>query len=351
MKDFTHLSSNERRSIQRFVETGKGIRFIARKLNRGAGTISEELKKYSVKGKYDARKAELKAKIARKNSKLQCLKVAMIPVLKDYVIENMKREQSPEGISGRIKEKDKHIPYASLKAIYKFVYSPHGRQIEKFLYSKIVKKKGGPKRGGSSASRDGRIMIDKRPKRIEKRKEFGHFEGDFIESGKDGKGSLLVITERKTRFPFIVYTEDKSTAHINNLIAETLKDCPVNSITLDNDISFQKHKELSALVGTSVFFCHPMCPHEKGTTENRNRAVRKYIPKKSNLSLFTAKLKTVEMKLRTKYMKCLHFKTPQECWDEEIEKWKRNGEFVMIKTKKSAVGRKIKSLISVRFQG
>jgi transposase, IS30 family len=343
MKDFTHLSNNERRSIQRFIETGKGIRFIARKLNRGAGTISEEVQKYSVKGKYDARKAELKAQMKRKNSKLQCLKVAMIPTLKEYVIENMEGEQSPEGISGRIKEKDKHIPYASPKAIYKFVYSSHGRQVEKFLYSKMVKKKGGPKRGRSPVLRDGRVMIDKRPKRIEKRKEFGHFEGDFIESGKDGVGSLLVITERKTRFPFVVYTEDKSTAHINHLIADTLKDAPVNSITLDNDISFQKHKELSALVGTSVFFCHPMCPHEKGTTENRNRAVRKYIPKKSDLHLFTSELKTIETKLRTKFMKCLKWKTPEECWDEEMKKWKKEKRFVMIKTKKARSSARLKN--------
>ena len=49
-------------------------------------------------------------------------------------------------------------------------------------------------------------MIGKRPKKVEKRKEFGHFEGDFIESGKDGKGSLLVLVERKTRYPFLIYT-------------------------------------------------------------------------------------------------------------------------------------------------
>lgn len=342
MKDFTHISSNERRSIQRFVEKEKGVRYIADKLNRSPGTISGELKKYSVNGRYDARKAELKAQIKRKNSKLQCLKVAMDPSLKEYVIRNMKDEQSPEGISGRIKEKDKHVQYASPKAIYKFVYSPHGRQVERFLYSKMVKRKGGPKRGKSTVCEDGRTMIDKRPAHIEKRREFGHFEGDFIESGKDGRGSLLVVTERKTRFPFVVYTEDKTTARVNRLIADMLKDCPVNSITLDNDISFQKHRELSALVGTSVFFCHPMCPHEKGTTENRNRAVRKYIPKKSDLSLFTDKLKTVETKLRTKYMKCLKWKTPQECWDEEMKKWKRKKEFVMIKTKKALSGARLK---------
>ena len=45
-------------------------------------------------------------------------------------------------------------------------------------------------------------MIDQRPKKAEKRLEFGHFEGDFIESGKDGLGSLLVLIERKLDIHF-----------------------------------------------------------------------------------------------------------------------------------------------------
>ena len=73
-------------------------------------------------------------------------------------------------------------------------------QIESHLFSKAVKKKSGRKRG-ISVSIDGRTFIEQRPKRVEGRAEFGHFEGDFIESGKDGTGSLLVLVERKTRYP------------------------------------------------------------------------------------------------------------------------------------------------------
>ena len=83
-------------------------------------------------------------------------------------------------------------------------------------------------------------------------------KGDFIESGKDGTGSLLVLVERKTRYPFLVYTDNKSTAHINALVATTLRDVPLKSITLDNDLSFQKHIELSALLDAIVFFLSPV---------------------------------------------------------------------------------------------
>lgn len=317
---YTHLDDNDRRRIECAQSAGKGVREIARMMGRSPCTISKELERNSVRGVYVRQKAEHKARLRRKQSKAQCLKVAMDIELKTFVTKEIEDDQSPEGVSGRLKNVRTDLQYASTKAIYKFVYSPHGRKIEKHLYSKSVKRRGGPKRGERKVSLDGRTMIDKRPKRVENRKEFGHFEGDFIESGKDGKGSLLVLVERKTRYPFVVYTEDKSTAHINRLIAETLTGVPVQSITLDNDLSFQKHEEMSALVGAVVFFCNAYHSWEKGTVENRNRAVRRYAPKKTDLSSVSIeRFKEIEEVLRSRYMKCLDFKTPQEAWDKEIK--------------------------------
>jgi transposase, IS30 family len=321
---YTHIDDSERRRIEKAIISGKGVRAIARMTGRSPSTISDELQRNSVRKKYGRKRATLKAYLRRRSSKLQCLKVAMDPELKRYVTKEIENDQSPEGIAGRLKKVETQLQYASTKAIYKFVYSPHGRKIEKHLYQKAVKRRGGPKRGTRKVSIDGRIMIDKRPPRVENRKEFGHFEGDFIESGKDGKGSLLVLVERKTRYPFLVYTEDKTTAHINTLIAETLKGVPVRSITLDNDISFQKHEEMSALVGAVVFFCHPYHSWEKGTVENRNGAVRRYAPKRTDMSSVPLeRFKEIQTILRTKYMKCLNFKTPQEVWDKEIATWKK----------------------------
>jgi transposase, IS30 family len=327
---YTHIDEDERRRIERAVDSGKGVREIARLTGRSPGTISEELKRNAVavdrsaRKKYSQQRAQAKAHLRRRMSKRQCLKVAMNSELQTYVTENIEHDQSPEGIAGRLKNVDTHLPYASMKAIYKFVRSPHGRKIEPHLYSKAVKRRGGPKRGERKVTIDGRTMIDTRSKHVENRKEFAHFEGDFIESGKDGHGSLLVLVERKTRYPFLVYTLDKSTAHINNLVAQTLSGVSVRSLTLDNDLSFQKHQELSELVDAVVFFCHPYCSSEKGTVENRNHAIRRYVPKRTDLSIIPPeRFKEIEQILRTRYMKCLDFNTPQEAWDCEMEKGKR----------------------------
>src|SRR3990167_3582503 len=242
---YTHIDKSERRRIERALTAKKSIRTIATMVGRSVSSVSEEISSNSIKGIYKADAAQRKATLRRKQSKVQCLKVAMDASLKKFVTDEIESDQSPEGISGRLKYHRKDIQYASAKAIYAFVHSPHGRKIEKHLYSKAVKKKGGPKRGENKCKQDGRIMIGKRPKKVEKRKEFGHFEGDFIESGKDGKGSLLVLVERKTRYPFLVYTESRKTEDVNRLVAKLLNHIPLRSLTLDNDLSFKKHRELS----------------------------------------------------------------------------------------------------------
>lgn len=317
---YTHIGESERRRIERLTKSGWSVRGIARALGRGVGTISDEMCRNQVKGAYDAKKAEHKARIRRRYSKQQCLKVVSNRTLQTYVEDKLKEEWSPELIAGRIREVDRHLPRVSPKAIYAFVYSVHGRPLEQFLYSKLVKKKGGPKRG-TKAVMDGRISIEQRPARVQKRKEFGHFEGDFIESGNKGTGSFLVLVERKTRYLFLAYCLDRSTAAVNELIFTLLKQAPLKSLTLDNDLSFKKHEALSALIAATVFFCHPYSSSEKGTVENRNRAIRRSVPKRTDLSQVSEEtIRLIETKLRNRPMKCLGYLTPQEAWDAEIAK-------------------------------
>lgn len=346
MESFKHLSLFDRKRIERYLKMKKKLRWIAGKLGRSVSSISDEVRRNSVKGKYSAEKADHKAYVKRKYSKTDCMKVALDPDLQRFVRESLREDQSPEGISGRLKFVEKKIQYASVKAIYKFVYSPGGRHLERFLYSKAVHKKGGPKRG-IPLSIDGRTMIDRRPKKAENRREFGHYEGDFIESGKDGKGSLLVLVERKTRYPFLRYLEDRSSGNVNRLIGEMLGDAPVESLTIDNDISFRKHRELSKMIEAEIFFCHPQSPHEKGTVENRNKAIRRYVKKRTDLSKVSPEtFFLVEERLRNKYMKCLDYKTPREAFEREIQK---------IEMKKSAQGgmmaKNISLSKSVRIRG
>ena len=126
----------ERVKIETFLEEKHGVNYIGRKLNRSKGSVSEEIKRNSVKGIYTAKKAQLKAYQRRWRAKYQVLKIAINSKLQDYVEDKIHRYWSPEGISGRIKFIETNFDYVGKDAIYSYVKSVHGRNLEKFLWYK-----------------------------------------------------------------------------------------------------------------------------------------------------------------------------------------------------------------------
>ena len=133
---------------------------------------------------------------------------------------------------------------------------------------------------------------------------------------------LLVVVDRKIRKTFLKKILPVSIQNVHEALTETKeKYVGMKTLTLDNDILFKRHIELTGLLDVKIYFCNPYHSWEKGTVENRNRAVRRYVPKKTNLaSIPRERFAEVEKILRTRYMKCLTFKTPQEAWDCEIER-------------------------------
>lgn len=315
-----HIQDSERRALANALKHKKSLRMIAKRLGRSVSSVSDEIRRNGVRGIYDPWKADRKACSRRTQAKQQCLKVAMNPALKAYVTAHIEADQTPEAVSVRLKHVDLHLPYASTKAIYAFVHSVHGRKLERHLYTKRVKRHGGRKRGSAAVGDITKKRVTDRPHCIENRTEFGHFEGDFIESGKDGVGSVLVLVERMTRYPFLVYTEDKQTLAANTLLATTLDEVPVRSVTLDNDIAFQKHEALSELIHATVYFTHAYSSQEKGTVENRNKAIREFIPKRSDISTYRHMVDYAQEKLRARFMVVLGGLSPQEAWDREMKK-------------------------------
>jgi len=333
-KKYSHIKKAERLEIAILLNKGYGKREIARVLKRSPGTISEEIKNNSTNGTYDPVKANHKSYVKRKYSKYHGMKIAKNKQLRNYVEEKIgKKDWSPEQIAGRLKEVDVHIKYAGTKAIYKFVYSVYGRRLEKYLRYKGDKKRG-RKRINLAKLKD-RVFIENRTETIEKRQRYGDWEGDFIVSGKKGKGALLVLYERKIRYTIIKKIMSQKTKDVNQCIKQMTGGLMCfNSLTIDNDISFQKHKELSELLGAPVYFCHPYHSWEKGGVENANKLIRQYIPKGSNISKFGDEyIKKIESKLNNRPRKCLGYKTPQEVMLENNQ-FKALKDFGIINTNK-----------------
>lgn len=309
IKKYSHISKAERLEIYILLNKKYSFSDIAKALKRSKNSISYEIKNNSVKGIYEPIKAQHKAYVKRWLSKFRNMKIIDNKELWDYIEEKLKKwDWSPEQISGRIKHIDKHITNINFKSIYKFIKSRH---LEKYLRFKGKKRRENDKR--KSKLKD-RVFIDKRPKIIDIRGRFGDWEGDLIVSGKNGKGCLLVLFERKGRFVIIRKIMSKKTRIINKHFSEMTGGllC-LNSFTLDNDISFQKHKELSKSLNIPVYFCNPYHSWEKGGVENVNQLIRQYIPKRSDISKISKSfIRLIEFKLNNRPRKCLNYKTPLE---------------------------------------
>ena len=306
-KKYFHITTTDRQQIDLYLAEGKGFRRIAKLIGKSRNAISYEVRENSVRGKYDWKKACHKARVRRKQSKYQGMKVVERQELRKFIVAKLKEDWSPEEISGRIKNIEKHLSYVSAKGIYKFIYSVYGRQVEKFLRYKGKKQKGGDKR--TVAQLQDRVFIDKRPKSVAKRRFFGDWEGDFIVSGKSGRGVLLVLVERKSRYVIVRKMLARTSNEVNAMIAQILGGIVLfNSLTLDNDIVFKKHKVLSGLLGRPVYFTHPYHSWEKGTVENMNKWIRQYVGKGSDISQYSDEyIQFTENRLNDRPRECLKF--------------------------------------------
>lgn len=163
-----------------------------------------------------------------------------------------------------------------------------------------------------------RNFIEKRPKIVESRKRVGDTEGDFIVSGKNGKGVLLVVVCRKLRVVFLEIIYKVTVKNVSKAFLIIKKRfAEMKTLTLDNDILFSSHKKLEKLLKVKIYFCNPYHSWEKGTVENANKCIRRYIPKGSDLSQYSKdEIRIIEEALNNRFMKCLKYKTPLEVLKE-----------------------------------
>jgi len=142
----------------------------------------------------------------------------------------------------------------------------------------------------------------------------GDVEADFILSGKTGKGILLVIVCRKLRTVFIEQIIKINIKAVHLAFKKIKKRFPeIKTITTDNDILLAKHKKLEKILEVKIYFCDPYSSWQKGSIENANKHIRKYIPKGSDISKYSKHhIKKVEEKINNRIMECLNFFTPYE---------------------------------------
>lgn len=318
-KQYRHLSRFERGRIFEWHHCGnKSIREIGRLLGRSHATISREIKRnkymyhvptyypniaqnyYEIRMRDRSTRLSLKSKSTRK-----------------YIIKKIKLGWSPEIISGRLRD-HQSLKYVNYESIYQFIYREAKSLIECLPRKHKKRRPKYPKRKYSPKISQKTSILD-RPECINTRAEVGHWESDSVES-KHRDGGLNVLIERVTRLVKISKLKSKKSAATNLVIINKLSKLPPNfikSITYDNGSENAGHLKINEIINCDSYFCQPYHSWEKGSVEQVNGLIRRYLPKGTDMKLVhSSTIKKIENLLNNRPRKCLDYKTPIEVYNE-----------------------------------
>jgi IS30 family transposase len=322
MTSKSHITAAERDRIGVWLAAGLSQSKIARRLGRSKSSICYEVKHNSRNGQYQPILANLLTRERNRASrKTNALKD---PRIYQYVIDRLRCGWGPEQIAGRLRKKNQGITVVCMETIYRYIYSPEGVKENLREYLARAHKKRWPKHFRKSYRRGipNRINISLRSKRANSRKEFGHWEADVVE-GRSHRGGIQTLLERKTRYyqaRLLPNIDSEYGIKAQRRLLSKLPHPALKSVVFDNGKENYNHEQLQRDLGVKTYFCDPYAAWQKGANENHNGILRRYIPKKTDLStIFQWELDLIVEEMNNKPRKCLKYQTPKEAFKQELK--------------------------------
>lgn len=295
-----HLTWNDRLQIERYIKSGVSVSEIAKHLHVVRSTIYKELKR----GAYE-----------RLNGRTWETVTGYSPDIAQSRYESLKQNHGPQLKIGKDRAyateiertiiDNKYSPYSALSDIKRRNLQFSVTVCRTTIYSYIKKgvflnltmtdlpAKGSYKKRRYTHIKASRATsgtsIEQRPD-ITDRTEFGHWEMDTVIGKQRTKPILLVLTERKTRNEIVLKLPDKTArsavAALNQIERRygKLFTSIFKSITVDNGCEFSDFAGLErsirkGAIRTKLYYCHPYSAYERGSNENQNKLIRRFLPK------------------------------------------------------------------------
>lgn len=301
-KKYQHLNYVEKTQIERWYNIEKKpCSEIAKLLNKSVRTIQREIKRglvenlttlLEIKYVYSADVSEQKYRY-NMTAKGPNVKLDANYKLVEYIENGIKKEKkSPEILVAEIKRKKEEFgDIVCAKTIRNCIHKRILNLTEKdMIYKKEFKERNKNKTHFDKVPAE--KSIDFRPKEANDRSEYGHWEGDLV-VGKDGKGAaLLTFTERMTREEIIFKIPSKHAINVAKALDKLERKYKTKfknkfkTITFDNGGEFRDYKALEKSYDkrkkeprVQVYYAHPYRSGERGSNENANRLIRRFIPK------------------------------------------------------------------------
>jgi len=286
---------------------------IAKRIGRHRSTLYRELGRNTYYGLYMPSIAHAQSK--QRHPKL-INKLQANEKLNEYVIEGLKKGWSPEQISGRMKMDSKEF-YACAESIYRYIYRNKSLGLYKYLPRQRTKRqiRFSRKTLGNKAQITKRNICF-RPEEVATRKQIGHWEGDTIRFPRDQKTCVTTLVERKSRFVCLRKNEDAKSKTVIGHICHVIKSAPKKlwgSVTFDQGSEFMEFRTIEYQTKCKIFFCDTRSPWQRGSNENMNGRLRRYLPKNFKIDEITQDyLDIVALKVNNTPRKCLGYFTPNE---------------------------------------
>jgi len=332
-KKYSHLSCEERTLIQLSLERNCTMSEIARSLDRPTSTIIRELNRNGWKKKAFGQRGRppiaggYRALAAQQQAKERLIKARKPRRLFEGSalwkwVETLLREfKSPEQIAGileRMYPDDKPLR-VSHETIYTAIYTIPRGALRKVLIACLRQSRKSRRPRARGNDRRGKIpdmvSIHERPAEIEERLVPGHWEGDLIKGAKNAS-SIGTLVERTSLFVALVKMDSASAKDARKGFSHVLNRIDAQkrlSMTYDQGKEMAYHKKLAKSTGIKVYFADPHSPWQRGRNENTNGLLRQYLPKGTDLSVFTQdQLDQIAWELNTRPRKTLNFRCPVE---------------------------------------
>ncbi|HGK1507998.1 TPA: IS30 family transposase [Streptococcus pneumoniae] len=262
-----HLTIDSRRLIERWKKEGKSNREIASLLGKAPQTIHTKIKRRTVrkclgKGRFkEVYSADYAQQSYENNRKHSVKKSSLTKELKEKILHYHNQKFSP----------DKKQASTNFK--------PAGQSIEQ------------------------------RSEAINLRLENGYYEIDTVLLTRAKNYCLLVLTDRKSRHQIIRLIPNKSAEVVNQALKLILKQHKILSITADNGTEFNRLFDVFS--EEHIYYAHPYASWERGTNENHNRFIRRWLPKGTK-KMTPKEVAFIEKWINNYPKKCLDYKSPRE---------------------------------------
>lgn len=317
MKKYKQLTVAQRGKIEVLHLKKYSLSEIALTIGVHKSTVSREIKKRCVPNGYFADIAQIDYEDKREN----CHKVKILEnsTRRSYVIDKLKRGWSPETISGRLKYEKSNWNICP-ETIYQFIYGDNYCKSEKlYQYLKYGRKRRIKWKGRKSKIDriPNRVSIHQRPAVVSYHVQFGHWEGDSVIY--PNKKAVNTLNELKTGYLKFTLLERKTAELTTGSMINAFSMHISKTVTVDNGSEFTQHEKVTEATGVKVYFADPYSSYQRGSNENSNGLLRRYLPKRKNIDKLTQEeLDDIAQDLNDRPRKRLGFMTPTESYQLEL---------------------------------